>query len=63
VKINSPTQKQPPIIDNELSDIRIIDINPLDLGISCKGDIMSVIIKRGTRIPCTVKLRFHLIYI
>lgn len=40
------------------SDIVIIDVNPLTMGIEVKGGVMSVIIPRNTPIPSTKKNPF-----
>jgi len=35
----------------EASGVVIIDVTPLSLGIMIKGDLMSVVVPRGTPIP------------
>lgn len=38
--------------DDKINDILLVDITALDLGVSTLGDIMGVIVERGSTLPC-----------
>ena len=46
------------IEDETINNINFIDVCPFSLGIACKGGLMSVIIKRNSSIPISIKKKF-----
>ena len=40
------------------NDIMLLDVTPLSLGISTKGDVMSVVVPKNTNIPIKIEKSF-----